>query len=130
MPAATSKVTVIYACIGLVLLGYLFFWPTDVDPVSWDSPQNPGFVIPFAPNNYLKDIERIPTTHGNGPEDIAVDSLGRIYGGLENGKIVRYQSNGQFPDIFADTEGRPLGLHFDARQNLIVADGVKGTIVY
>ncbi len=128
MSVTLKKAPVVTSVAAALLFLYLLSWPTAVDPASWDAPDNPGYTHPFGPNTYLTDIERIPTSNGNGPEDIAVDSSGRIYGGLENGKIIRHTADGTFLDIFADTGGRPLGLHFDAQQHLIVADGVKGLL--
>jgi hypothetical protein len=63
---------------------------------------------------------------GRGPEDVAIDSLGRIYGGMEDGRIIRFQSDGSHPEVFADTKGRPLGLDFDKAGNLVVCDAYKG----
>ena len=51
---------------------------------------------------------------------MAVDGSGRIYGGLEDGRIVVTQPDGSDPRVFADTRGRPLGLEFDRLGNLIV----------
>lgn len=70
-----------------------------------------------------------------GPEDAAVDAQGRIYGGgieatdaFDTGRIMRFQPDGSQPEVFAETGGRPLGLHFDAAGNLIVADSYKGLL--
>jgi sugar lactone lactonase YvrE len=73
-------------------------------------------------------IEEIDAGGAIGPEDIAVDSQGRIYGGMIDGTIWRYQTDGSNPELFADTGGRPLGLHFDQAGNLIVADAYKGLL--
>jgi sugar lactone lactonase YvrE len=61
-----------------------------------------------------------------GPEDVAVDQQGRIYGGTIDGRILRVV--GDRVETFADTGGRPLGLHFDAHGNLVVCDAVKGLL--
>lgn len=57
---------------------------------------------------------------------MALDSAGRIYGGFNDGRIMQLQPDGTQPRVFANTHGRPLGLSFDAQQNLIVADALKG----
>lgn len=49
-----------------------------------------------------------------------IDPEGRLYGGTQDGKIVRTLKDGSI-EIFAETGGRPLGLAFDASGNLIVA---------
>jgi sugar lactone lactonase YvrE len=63
----------------------------------------------------------------DGPEDVAVDGEGRIYGGTQDGRILRVLRNGAV-EVFAETGGRPLGLHFDADGHLIVADAWRGLL--
>jgi sugar lactone lactonase YvrE len=102
------------------IIGYLLFWPTAIDPISWaplDSVQV-GQILEF------KNIKRIEIKSGIGPEDIAIDSSGHIYGGLKSGAIFRLDN---VEAVWSETGGRPLGLHFH-RDNLIVADGVKGLL--
>src|SRR5205814_5806435 len=53
---------------------------------------------------------------------------GRIYAGVEGGRIFRLQPDGTRPEVFADTRGRPLGLDFDRDGNLIVADAYQGLL--
>jgi sugar lactone lactonase YvrE len=45
-----------------------------------------------------------------------------------DGRIVRMKNDGSGLETFAKTGGRPLGLAWDAEQNLIVADGLKGLL--
>jgi len=47
---------------------------------------------------------------------------------LEDGRIFRFQADGTRPEVFANTQGRPLGLIFDRNGNLIVADAIKGLL--
>lgn len=112
----------------VLLLLCLAFWPTQVDPVSWQPSEAMPMSGKLAPNEYLQNTERIEISDGHGPEDVAVDSLGRIYGGLDDGRILRYEADGSGMTEFANTNGRPLGLHFDAAGNLIVADSYKGLL--
>lgn len=44
---------------GLLLLGYLAFWPVDVAPKAWQSPNNAGYTGDFSRNNQLSQIQRI-----------------------------------------------------------------------
>ena len=117
--------------IGLVvvlvpLLAYLFLLPGPIDSVAWQPPP----ILPMdghcTPNNRLNKAE-IVVSDINGPEDVAIDKDGFIYGGTQEGKIIRAKAGGP-KEVFAVTKGRPLGLHFDQRGNLIVCDAWKGLL--
>jgi len=110
------------------LMLYPFLWPVPIDPISWEPQPVPALEGDFAENRVLQGMELFPTPNGRGPEDVAVDSEGRIYVGLEDGQILRYAADGSDPQVFADTGGRPLGLDFDKDENLIVADAAKGLL--
>ena len=112
----------------VVLVAYLLAWPVPIEPIAWTPSVPPALDGDYAPNRYLADVERIDLPSGYGPEDVAVDSLGRIYGGLQDGRIVRMTPDGAAAETFADTGGRPLGLAFDGAGNLIVADAFKGLL--
>jgi sugar lactone lactonase YvrE len=117
--------------LGLIivaLLLYLLLWPVPISPAAWTPPPSPGLAGPYAPNNRLAEIKRLDTGTGFGPEDVALDSQGRIYGGMEDGRIVRLQADGTHPEGFANTHGRPLGMIFDRADNLIIADANKGLL--
>ena len=115
------------ALLGVLLL-YLLFWPVPIDPVAWTPPPPPALDGPYAQNEHLAAITRLETRPGFGPEDVAVDAQGRIYGGLQNGHIVRFDPEGTTHERFVDTAGRPLGLAFDSLGHLIVADSHKGLL--
>ncbi|NRA46464.1 MAG: strictosidine synthase family protein [Oligoflexales bacterium] len=114
--------------IAVSIFCYLLFWPVSIDPVSWTPPENPQFEGPLAPNRRLSLVKRIPLAESKAPEDVAIDSNGRIYGGLDNGKVMRYEPITKTWHTFANTLGRPLGMTFDAAQNLIVCDAYKGLL--
>src|SRR5262245_14191968 len=100
----------ITAVVGIA--GYLLFWPVPIDPVAWNPPA-PDTSGVYAENNELAKIERLPV-NSLAPEDIAIDSQGRIYTGvIDGGHIYRLQSDGTRPEIFTQTYGRPLGMKFD-----------------
>jgi len=73
-------------------------------------------------------VQRLDTGGGFAPEDVALDSHGRIYGGMADGRIVRLMPDGTHPETFVNTRGRPLGLIFDPADNLIIADANKGLL--
>lgn len=112
----------------LLILLYFLFWPVTVETVAWTPPEPPVMDGDYAPNTYLSEVERLAVTDGRGPEDVAVDADGRIYGGLEDGRIIRMAPDGSNQETVADTGGRPLGLHFDREGQLIVADAGKGLL--
>jgi sugar lactone lactonase YvrE len=79
------------------------------------------------PNEKLQEAELIAQGKIRGPEDLAFDAQGRMYTGLEDGRIVRI--DGQRIDTMIKlTGGRPLGVQFDAQGNLIVCDAWKGLL--
>lgn len=112
----------------IVLVLYLFLWPVPISPVSWEPEPVPPLTGKYAVNHVLADMELFPTPNSHGPEDVAVDDQGRIYVGVEEGRILRYAPDGSDPQVFANTGGRPLGLDFDTNGNLIVADAVAGLL--
>lgn len=113
----------------LALLVLWVVWPARIDSVAYLPPPDPGFTGVYAPNDRLHEAEVLPLSSGFGPEDVAVDGAGRIYGGLQDGRIVRLQPDGSGQETFVNLEGgRPLGLHFDAAGNLIVADAFLGLL--
>lgn len=111
----------------LLLLAYLLFLPVPIQPVEWTPPAPPALTGMYAPNDKLAAIEHIFDGKCRGCEDVAVDSTGAIYGGSENGDIVKMTPEGK-SSILTNTNGRPLGLHIDHQGNLLVADAVKGLL--
>ncbi|MDF1821274.1 MAG: SMP-30/gluconolactonase/LRE family protein [Alcanivoracaceae bacterium] len=112
----------------LAALGYLLFWPVPVEPVAWQAPQAPALDGAYAPNDRLAGVIRLAEGEGTGPEDVAIDALGMLYVGYDDGRVVRFDARGENPDLIADTGGRPLGLDFAPDGTLVVADAVKGLL--
>ena len=110
------------------LAAYLLLWPVPISPSAWTPPQAPQLSGPYAQNSSLAGVERLDSGGGYAPEDVALDAAGRIYGGTEDGRIMRLQPDGSHAEVFANTGGRPLGLVFDHAGNLIVADAIKGLL--
>ena len=111
-----------------IAVGYFVLWPVPIDPIAWDAPKAPRLEGVYRVNDALSGMQLIATPNAQGPEDVAIDDLGRIYVGVDSGQILRYDADGRHPQVFASTGGRPLGLHFDANGNLIVADSERGLL--
>ncbi|MEP6818291.1 MAG: SMP-30/gluconolactonase/LRE family protein [bacterium] len=125
---------ILVALIALVVL-YLLFWPVPISPQAWTPPAAPPLTGQYQQNSLLSTTERLSlgsgtSSPGSGfaPEDVALDAEGRIYTGLDDGRIIRLQADGRKPEVFSNTHGRPLGFAFDPSGNLIVADAIKGLL--
>ena len=127
MSPLKSLLWLIVLLVVAVLL-YLLLSPVTINPAAWTPPVAPALTGPYQQNSRLATVQRLSLGEGFAPEDVALDSEGRIYGGLEDGRIVQLQPDGTHPRVFAETHGRPLGLSFDQTGNLIVADAVKGLL--
>jgi len=119
-------------CIGiLVVIGafavFFIVRQAPIDPAAYTPPKKPELTGVLAPNMLLTKAQLLAVGQINGPEDVDVDSQGRVYGGTQDGKIMRLLPNGKL-ETFAETHGRPLGLHFDKEENLIVCDAYKGLL--
>jgi len=121
---------IIRVIVGLVLLAivYLLVAPVPITPAAWTPPVAPTLTGQYEQNNRLAHTDRLSLGDGRSPEDVAIDSGGRIYGGFDDGRIVQIQPDGTQSHVFANTQGRPLGLAFDPAGNLIVADAIKGLL--
>jgi sugar lactone lactonase YvrE len=123
-----KKLLVLVAVLLAAGLAYLCFWPVPIEPVAWQAPEAPRLEGPYAPNDYLAKTERIGEGAGIGPETIALDKEGRIYGPYVDGRILRFSPDGRTQEEFANTGGRPLGLDFGPDGTLYVADAFKGLL--
>jgi len=119
----------------VLVIVYLFVYPVPISPGAWNPPPAPGFTGQYQQNSRLARVERLSLGTGDprpgdgfAPEDVAVDTEGRIYTGLDDGRIMRLQADGTRPEEFSNTRGRPLGLIFDGNGNLIVADANRGLL--
>jgi len=113
----------------LVLVGflvvYLAAWPVPIAPVVWTPLPTPALEGPYARNDRLAAV-RVVARGAIGPEATAIDSQGRVYAGLADGRIVRLAGEGF--ETVVSTGGRPLGMAFDGAGRLIVADALKGLL--
>ncbi|ASK34040.1 SMP-30/gluconolactonase/LRE family protein [Alloalcanivorax mobilis] len=119
----------IIALIVLVILaGYLLFWPVPINAVAWKAPAAPALDGPFQVNDKLAAARKLGIGQGHGPEDVAIDDNGQLYVGYEDGSLVRFDGNGEHPDLITNTGGRPFGLDFAPDGTLVVADGYRGLL--
>jgi len=123
------------AALFAIVVLYLLFWPVPISPQAWSPPPAPYLTQRYQQNSLLSNTERLSLGTGTpspgagfAPEDVALDAAGRIYSGLDDGRIMRLQADGTKPELFSNTHGRPLGLAFDPSGNLIVADAIKGLL--
>ena len=127
MPRIKHVLSLLIFLLAIAVL-YLLLWPVPITPAAWIPPPAPTLSGPYEKNSKLAVIQRLSLGAGYAPEDVALDATGRIYAGFDDGRIIRLQADGTSPEVFANTQGRPLGLVFDHSGNLIVADAVKGLL--
>lgn len=113
--------------IVFVLLGGFLLSPSPVDSKAWKAPAPPAMTGKLAPNELLRLSDLLARGQVYGPEDTTVDANGVLYTGTQDGKIVRVWPDGRVED-WLETGGRPLGLVFDNKGRLIVADAWKGLL--
>lgn len=114
--------------IVVVTLAYLLLMPVPIAPAAWTPPAAPPLTGPYEQNTRLSPVQKLSLGDGHKPEDVALDAGGKIYAGFEDGRIMVLQADGTQPRVFANTQGRPLGMIFDRDGNLIVADAIKGLL--
>ena len=114
----------------LILAGvvYLLVFPVPINPAAWTPPVAPTLTGQYEKNSRLAATQRLPLGIGKHPEDVALDAEGKIYAGFEDGRIMQLQTDGKQLRLFANTQGRPLGLVFDSAGDLIVTDAIKGLL--
>jgi sugar lactone lactonase YvrE len=120
-------VAIVLLIVGAALI-YLLFAPVPITPAAWTPPAAPTLTGQYERNTRLAPVEKLSLGEGHKPEDVALDAQGRIYAGLEDGRIIQLQPDGTQPRVFANTQGRPLGMVFDRGGNLIVADAITGLL--
>jgi len=122
-----KKLMLMFLVLIVGSVGYLLLSPDLIDAAAYEAPDGPPLDGVTASNELLRQAELLAVGEVYGPEDIAVDSQGLIYGGTQDGKIIRVWPDGKV-ETWVETQGRPLGLHFDKAGNLIVCDAWKGLL--
>ena len=130
-----KRLFLLFAVAIAIVLLYLLFWPVPISPQAWTPPPAPPLTGQYQQNSRLATVERLSLGTGNpapgagfAPEDVALDAQGRIYAGLDDGRIMRLQADGTRPELFSNTHGHPLWLAFGSNGKLIVADAIKGLL--
>lgn len=101
--------------------------PAPISPAAYLPPKPQNMTGVLATKNLLQNAELLALGEINGPEEVALDSQGRVYSGTQDGKIMMLTPDGKL-SVFAETFGRPLGMQFDKNHNLIVCDADKGLL--
>lgn len=107
---------------------YFLLWPVSIDPVAWQPSKTLGYQGDFVMNKRLLGMEQLSINGEDGPEDIDQDSEGNLYTSVHSGWIMRKNTDADAFIPWVNTEGRPLGMDFDASGNLIVADAYRGLL--
>src|SRR5687768_8736261 len=118
------KLLLIFSVLFGALWAYLWAWPVPITPVAWTPPPAPALDGVYAPNSKLAAIQSLDVG-AFGPEDVAIAADGRIDAGLGDGRVIGLQVDGSRPALFANTQGCPLRVAFDAGGRLIVTDAIK-----
>ena len=124
-----KKIGSIFLLLLLAIGCYLILAPSPIDSISWKPPSDLGYTGALQANEKLDNLTFINENICVGCEDVAVDPAGiYLYGGENNGNILRLNIATKDHQVIANTGGRPLGLHFDSKGNLIIADAKKGLL--
>lgn len=111
----------------IVVVGGFLLTPSPVNSEAWQPPPPPAMAGKLAPNERLQQADLLAKGQVYGPEATAISRDGVLYTGTQDGLVVRLFPDGRL-ETWVDTEGRPLGMAFDASGNLIVADAWKGLL--
>ena len=106
---------------------YVLFWPVPFEMESWKPQKSPIEEPRYQVNGKLEEIERLPIGVGVGPASIATDSMGRLYTGLRNGIIIRFDTTGMI-EYYGKSYSSAMGISFDHEQNLVIADRENGLV--
>lgn len=118
---------VLFAGVALAL------WRSPIRAVAWQPPAASLLASDPPSEQAASDpwssLELLPLPQGHGPESVVAGPHGWLYAGLKGGRIVRFHPDGSGMELYADTGGRPNGMAFDAKGNLLVADSYRKELV-
>lgn len=101
-----------------------------LEPRRWTPPAAPVRARRPESEWPLDTVRRIELP-GRGPEDVRIDSQGRILTGIEDGRVLRITLRGDarpHVETVADTAGRPLGIAVVDDSTLLVCDSERGLL--
>ncbi|MBF7073080.1 strictosidine synthase family protein [Glaciecola sp. MH2013] len=140
---ATTVWRVVYSSVVFISLIALALWFTSpVRPIKWLPSASDGLDTKFTPTSHFSNSLLLEGL-GKGPEDILISDDGYLYTAYDDGRIIKVPVSSIMEklqdakigarlnvahSLVVNTGGRPLGLKFDAANNLIVADAVKGLL--
>jgi len=81
----------------------------------------------YTPHSLTAAVTVLPVP-GVGPEDVLVDSEGRLVTGLADGSVIRLTQDGQHLQRIAQTNGRPLGIEQAPDGSLVICDAMRGLL--
>lgn len=71
---------------------------------------------------------RVLPVPGHGAEDVLVGPDGRLFTGVDDGRVIAVTPDGRATWVVSDTEGRPLGLEWHPDGWLVVCDAHRGLL--
>ena len=113
----------------ILIIAYLLLWPVPIEPVSWQAPKNGGFTKAFAENSRLAELSYIDLEGEEGPEDFAINKAGTIATATHSGAVLIMKQGQTSFKPWINTDGRPLGLEYDNKGNLLIADAHRGLLI-
>ncbi|TFV56857.1 SMP-30/gluconolactonase/LRE family protein [Mycobacterium sp. PS03-16] len=93
-----------------------------IHPVRWQPPPVEQLAALPAP-----DVTVVPVP-GHAPEDVVVDAGGRLWTGVDDGRILRLDPDGRNATVVTNTGGRPLGLAVAGDGRLLICDSPRGLL--
>ncbi len=99
----------------------------NIIPIPYYPDKPPDFVDNLEVNDKLVYSEALLKGQVQGPEDIVIDKTGNLYISNSDGNILILRATGEL-DTLVSTIGRPLGLAFSPKGNLIVCHENMGLI--
>lgn len=100
-----------------------------LQPVVWMPPAMTERARNWREQHTMPPLELLPIS-GAGPEDVVVDTAGRILCGVADGRILRLSPDGRVCETVADiSPGRPAGLQALPDGRLLACDARLGRVL-